>query len=306
MTLHQDMIYALGGVPVLGEMTTGKVWFVHSVRTNKTGNNGKKPSQAFATLDEATNACTANNNDIVYIMPNHAETIASATTWAPDVAGVQYIGIGLGSDAPELTFSATSSQIIASGENSLFRNIRFIAGISAVAKGVAVTAAHVTFERCTWDFGANTYDFVEMLACHDVDYLTVSKCRFIAENATAGAAMAVHLDGSDHARIEDNLFTGDYSITVVGTHSTDAVGKSVMILGNNIYNDDTASTYGAGISFRVAFTGVIARNMVGCLSSGIAADPATIDPGSCMMFENYVQWQIDHYGVATLMGIATT
>jgi len=306
MTTYGDQVYQYGGMPIGGEMTTGSVFFVSSVRTGMKGNDGSKPTKAFATLDEATNACTANKNDIVYIMPNHAETISGATTWVPDVAGVQYIGIGLGADAPELTFSATGSRIPISGGNNMFRNIRFISSVSAVVMGVDVLASHVAFENCTWDFDESGDDFLIMLECDSFDYLTVKNCRFIAENAIGGAASAIHLDASDHVRIEDNLFTGDYSYSVIESKSSDAVGKSVMVLGNNIYNDDTASTAGAGISFRCAFTGVIARNMVACLSSGIAADPPTIDPGSCLMFENYVAWQIDHYGVSTLMGTAST
>ena len=63
----------MGGVPVSGAFTTGKCWFVNS-EIGSDGNTGKKPTQAFATLDKATNMCTANKGDIVYIMPNHNET----------------------------------------------------------------------------------------------------------------------------------------------------------------------------------------------------------------------------------------
>ena len=305
MSTTNDVLYHMGGVPVHGDMTTGSCFFVSSV-TGSDGNTGKKPSKPFATLDKATNMCTANKHDIVYIMPNHAETIASATTFVPDVAGVQYIGIGMGADAPELTFSATGSQIIVSGGNNTFRNIRFVAGISAVVLGVSVTVSHVTFDRCTWDFGANTYDFVQMLSNTDYDYMTVRNCRFIAENATAGADTAIKLDATDHVIIENNFFSGDYAVAVIASHSTDAAGKSIMILDNKIYNDDAASTCGAGISLRCAFTGVISGNMVGALSTGIAADPQYLDPGSCLMFENYVTNAIDHYGSQALTGTAST
>jgi len=305
MTTVGDQLYQYGGVPVGGEFTTGNVFFVHN-GTGSDSNTGKKPSTALASIDAATNKCTANTNNVVYIMPNHAETISSASIWVPDVAGVQYIGIGMGADAPELTFSATGSKISVSGGNNLFRNIRFVAGVSAVVLGVDIGANHVTFENCVWDFSTTAFDFVTMLQCDSYDYLTVRNCRFIAENATAGADTAIHLDAADHLQIVDNLFTGDFAYSVINSKSTDAAGVSAMITDNNIYNDDTASTAGAGISLRCAFTGIIARNMIGCLSSGIAADPATIDPGSCLMFENYVAWQIDHYGVSTLMGTATT
>ena len=294
-------MYHMGGVPVHGVMTTGNCFFVDSV-SGSDGNSGKKPSQAFATLDKATNSCTANTNNVVYIMPNHAETISSSAIWVPDVAGVQYIGIGLGADMPELTFSATTSKVIVSGGNNLFKNIRFVAGISAVAIGVDVQGHHVTFEGCHWDFSTTAFDFVWMLACDSYDYLTVRNCRFIAENATAGADAGIRLDAADHVIIENNLFTGDFALAAIISKTTDAAGKSAMILGNNIYNDDAASTYGGGIALRCAFTGMIARNMIASLSTAVAP----IDPGSCLMFENYISAAVDHYGVNTIAGTAGT
>lgn len=303
MTTFGDVVYHMGGVPASGKFTTGNVFFVDSVH-GADGNTGKKPSKAFATLDKATNSCTANNNDIVYIMPNHAETIAASTTWVPDVAGVQYIGLGLGSDAPELTFSATGSRIDVSGGNNLFQNIRFVAGISAVVKGVDVNVDHVTFDNCTWDFSTTAYDFLIMLEIDAYDYLTVQNCRFIAENATAGSNMAIHLDDAHHVIIRNNIFTGDYAVGAINNYGSDALGKSLMIVDNLIYNDDTASTWGGGIHLGAAYTGMIARNMITHLNDDDLG--LCIDPGSCQMFENYVAEAIDKYGIATACGTAAT
>jgi len=298
------MVYALGGVPVLGEMTTGNVFFVSSV-SGSDGNNGKKPSQAFATLDKATNACTANNGDIVYIMSNHAETIAASTTWVPDTAGIKYIGLGVGTDAPELTFSATGSTIAISGGNCVFRNIRFIAGISAVTTGITVTGTHVTIEDCVWDFSTTAFDFVRMLDLYGADYAKVRRNRFIAENATAGSNEAIHIQGSDYIEIKDNLITGDYARTAIFSLASDAVSVAINIANNSIYNDDTASTQGGLISLRAAHTGMIAKNLGAWLCKDGDSDTA-IDPGSCLMFENYIATAIDEYGANNLIGTAST
>jgi hypothetical protein len=45
--------------------------------------------------------------------------------------------------------------------------------------------------------------------------------------------------------------------------------------------------------------------MVGWLSKAAEGDIA-IDPGSCLMFENYVCNAIDEYGVQTLIGAASS
>jgi hypothetical protein len=306
MTTFSDQVYQYGGMPVGGEMTTGNVFFVSSV-SGSDGNTGTKPSQPFATLDKATNACTANNNDIVYIMPNHAESIAATTTWVPDVAGVKYIGIGLGADAPELTFTATGSKISFTGGNNLISNIRFIAGISAVALGVDVVSTnHVHFDRCVFEQGTTSgYDFVWSIRFDTANYCSVKNCNFIAEAAADGASSAISIDNSDYLVISNNAFSGDFANSAIESATTEAASTAIRITDNDIYNDDTTSTYGGGIALRCAATGVIARNMVGWLSKAAEGDIA-IDPGSCLMFENYVCNAIDEYGVQTLIGAASS
>ena len=157
MSVTNDVLFHMGGVPVHGEMTTGSVFFVDSV-TGSDGNTGKKPSKPFKTMDKATNSCTANKGDIVYVMPNHTEDLATATAWVPDVAGVQYIGIGVGSDMPNLTFSQTVSIINVGGASNVFRNFRFTANIDAIVVAVEIGAHYVTFDSCIWEIGdTSTY-----------------------------------------------------------------------------------------------------------------------------------------------------
>jgi len=304
MSVTNDVLYHMGGVPVHGEFTTGNVWFVDSNRGNKKSNNGKKPSTAFATLDEATNACTANNHDIVYIMPNHAETIASATTWAPDKAGIQYIGIGLGSDAPELSFSATSSAITVSGANNLLRNIRFVTSVTACVVGVVVGADHVTFDGCTWDWDETGDDFITMLNPTACDYTTVQNCRFIAQTVVAGNITAIQFKDSLNLVIKNNHFQGDMGTAAI--LSTDAaVSTSILISGNQIYNDDTDSTCG-GIKITTACTGMICDNRIAHTSAVGADDNPVIDPGSCILFENYIAKLVDTTGIVTMANALAT
>ena len=303
MTTFGDQVSQYGGVPVNSELTTGSVFFVSSV-TGSDGNRGIKPTLPFATLDKATNACTANKNDIVYIMPNHAETIASATSWVPDVAGVQYIGIGMGADAPELTFSATGSTIDISGGNNIFRNIRFVAGVSAVVAACDVNANHVTFDNCTWDFSTSTYDFVIMIDLSAFDYCTVKNCRFIAETATAGSNVAIQFEDSHQMTVVNSHFSGDFAVAVIS--STDAdVSNNVLIDNNVIYNDDTASTNG-GIRMTAACTGVISNNMVVHLSTAGHDDAPAIDPGNCVIMNTHTSKIAGTYSADGLVGTLAT
>nr|NIQ12012.1 hypothetical protein [Gammaproteobacteria bacterium] len=174
--------FRLRGIPQTSELlTTGNVYFVSSV-TGSSGNSGESIAAPLATLDQATNKCTANQHDIVYILPNHAETISSATSWVPDIAGVQYIGIGVGTDAPELTFSATASRIPVSAANVTFKNIHFVAGISAIVEGVSVTGDYFTMENCKFKFSTTAYDFISMLDLDTAHHAVIRNNHFIAEN----------------------------------------------------------------------------------------------------------------------------
>lgn len=74
MTTVADGLFQYGGMPVTPGVPvpfTGNVYWVNPV-TGADGNNGSKPSAAFATLYAAHNACTAGNNDVVYLIGNGA------------------------------------------------------------------------------------------------------------------------------------------------------------------------------------------------------------------------------------------
>jgi hypothetical protein len=103
-----------GGVVVLtDDDTTGTHFFVDS--NSATGADsagyGRDPDEPCLTIDYAVGLCTANKGDRINVMPGHTETIAGATGLVVDVAGVQIVGLGYGSEAPLLTFSAAASTI---------------------------------------------------------------------------------------------------------------------------------------------------------------------------------------------------
>jgi hypothetical protein len=138
----------------------------------------------------------------------------------------------------------------------------------------------------------------------DSHYTTVVNCQFIAENATTGANNAITIDASNFCRIEKNVITGDYAESAIHTASSDAVSKAIVIDGNQIYNDDTASTMGGGIHFPVANTGIISNNNIAHLNDD--EGDIIIDPGSCLLMNNLTCTKIDTYGIDTLVGTASS
>jgi len=294
--------YKINGIPMQGdEMTTGEIYFVDSV-TGLSGNTGEDPKHPLATIDQAINKCTANKGDKIYCMPNHAETLGdNATSLVPDIAGISIISLGHGADAAELTFSGTSSSINVQAANITFKGIRFIAGVSAVAVGLDVSADHCKIKDCTFDFSSTGYDFVIHINVDAVDYCHIHNNRLIAQNATAGSNDGVRLDDTHHTEIIGNYISGDFArAAIIGEG---AAGVSLMIKKNYIYNDDAAAASN-GIDLNVAFTGMIADNTIFSLYNTACA--AIIDPGSCGMSQNYISNAIDQYTIATAVGAAST
>lgn len=72
MTTVADGLFQYGGMPVTPGVPvpfTGKTFWVDPLNGSD-GNNGRKPSAAFATLYMAHAACTSGNNDVVYLIGN--------------------------------------------------------------------------------------------------------------------------------------------------------------------------------------------------------------------------------------------
>lgn len=281
------------GVPVIGggsliPPTTGKYVFVHS-GTGSNQNEGDSPSAPMATIDGAVGKCTANAGDIIIVMPGHAENISAATSLVVDVAGVQIIGLGHGRNRPVLTYTATAGTIEMDAANTRLSNVVLRASVSAVVVGINVDADGVTLDSLEFTFDETGDDFVTMVDIDAVNLATVQGCYFRAEE-TAGAAEAIRLDDCDYVRIVGNQFTGIWSdAPIIGEG---AVGVSLLIADNVIYNGDTSDQN--GIDLNVAFTGLITNNRIGTLyATGIAG---LLDPGSCLCSQNYATNAIDETG----------
>jgi len=131
------------GVPVLGGgpiVTTGNIFFVDSGVGSDSG-SGTDSGQPFATIDYAIDRCTKDQGDYIIVMPGHAETIASATTLVPDIAGVHILGLGSGGSRPTLNFSATGSKIIMSAASVTIENFLFTGGVDLIVTMIEPIAA---------------------------------------------------------------------------------------------------------------------------------------------------------------------
>jgi hypothetical protein len=140
-----------GGLPTLVDAShfPGNVFFVDVNATNAgaTAGFGYHPDSALTSILLAQSFCTANQGDVVFILPGHTETVAAATEVALSKAGVTYIGLGSGTSRPTLTLSATGSNIPISAANIALKNILITTtGTINVTAGITVTGTDCLLE----------------------------------------------------------------------------------------------------------------------------------------------------------------
>jgi hypothetical protein len=142
-----------------GLLTFGNIFFVSSV-DGSDSDSGTTPTSAKATLDAAIGLCTANNGDVIFLLPGHSEALTSTNTNL-DVTGVTIIGLGSGLMRPELTFGVTSSRINVTVADCTLQNIRFTAGVGDVVTAVLhATAAQNTRYIDIEFFATSTFNFI--------------------------------------------------------------------------------------------------------------------------------------------------
>lgn len=266
-----------GGVFTIAdiEQHPGDVYFVHSGTGTNAAGNGQNPDAPVATIDYAIGLCTASKGDVIYVLPGHAETIAAADGFDADVAGIKIIGLGWGAQRPTLTFSATASDVAIGADNVTVENLRFVAGISAVVRGINVEGkTDFTLRNCEFLQGSTTgFDFVDSLILAASSHrATIENCRFLAEPATAGAATAIKLSGaSSNVRVAKCEFMGDYSTACVNGITT--LSQGLMFTDNLVHNTDASEPY---LEVITGTTGVISGTR-GLASGGTVAANAVAD-----------------------------
>jgi len=182
----------------------GNVYWVDS-GSGGAGNSGQFLSPV-ATIDQAINKCTNNNNDIIYIKAGHAETIADATSLVADIAGVTIIGLGRGTSRPTLTFSAAASSIPVSAANVTFQNFVMTANFADVAAAFTPTGKNLTVSDVVFNNGGTNLNWVNLAAVattdNNADGLTFSRCHFFEIDTAVEAVADIDVD-IDGLTIED-------------------------------------------------------------------------------------------------------
>lgn len=245
--------------------TPGKVFFVHSGRGSDT-NVGDVDVSPRATLAATLPKCSASRGDQIWLLPGHAETVATAGGLPFATAGVSVFGLGIGSDRPTLTFSgSTAATLLVTAAACRIANCIFdLTGIDALDNPLLVQAPGFQFTDNRVICASSTAQAVlALLTTAAADRLYVARNRFEG-SSDAGMTAVVTLVGGDGAVIEDNDFYGAYGQTVGAIRSITTLCTNCNILRNRINNRTAGST--KAITMLTGSTGVIAGNMMQILS----------------------------------------
>lgn len=256
--------YKINGIPISGaELTTGNIWFVDSNTGSDGSSMGTSIKRPFATVDYAIGMCTENKNDVIYVMPGHAET---TTAIAADVAGIQIIGIGVGRNRPTLTATAAASDLIdVTAANIRIQNIRIVGAASDCTSLVSVAANDFELIGCNLEQSATP--LIGVAITHNYDRTLIKDCLFMG--TAAGPDVAVDLQGSGDSQ--------DYSIigctfNYMGSTGLDLAGvRSSKIDGGVLIKDcQFIGMDATAIDFNSSATGLIDNVSVLSLNATVA------------------------------------
>lgn len=273
-----------GGFSTVEDMTrtTGNRFYVDSGASDNgdTDGYGLTPDAPFATIDFAIGECTANNGDIIYVMPGHTETISGAAGIDADVAGIKILGLGHGADRPTITLSAVASTFELGAASVWIENLLFTTSAASTII-VDVNAADCSIINCEFRMGtAVTAIDVNGGSANACDRTTVDGCIF--DGSADGPDTAIGLDEvADQVTIQNCYGYGLFDDAVV--HNPTGKVLTNLLIQDNVFINTTAASH--SIELVSACTGMIAYNRLG--SPLADATPGDLDGGACHMIENF-------------------
>ncbi|MDO8704071.1 MAG: hypothetical protein Q7J84_03915 [Sulfuricaulis sp.] len=242
---------------------TGNVFFVDSA-VGTDGGDGSTPDTPFATIDYAIGKCTANQGDMIVVLPGHAETTTAITM---DKAGIKIVGLGEGASRPAITGDAVADVITVTSANVLIENLRFVTPTAAVTALINVAANRVTVRGCVFELGANIVDAITITAAGELPVFEDNEVVVTAD----GPDSWLKFEGVvDRPIIRRNHIVGTDGTNAFddGVIDFDSVAVTNPVIYDNVFADnDVAVTVAANVG---AITGeVIGPNKYGLVAVNV-------------------------------------
>ncbi len=269
--------YGVGNV-----VTTGNVYFVDSGATNASdGNDGRSPTRPWATVDgNMTGTLTANNGDVIFVMPGHAETVTAAITL--DVAGVRVIGLGWGRSRPAITPSGAIDTVDVTAANCWLENVRIIGQAADSTASLNVSGDDFTCVKCVIEQGATPLVGVTIAGA---DRFHFKDCMFMGTAAGPDVGIDIETGDSLDWIVEDCTFNYVQSVglDLAGIRASFKQSGGLVKNCNFIAMNVTAIDINSSVN--ALSDGMIAFNNIGAIAAVSNID-TMIDAGGYLLIEN--------------------
>lgn len=233
--------------------------------------------------------CRSGRNDIVVLMQGHTENV-TATTFTNLVAGTRIVGIGRGSNRPNLRWTATTSQLALNKADCVISNVIMRCEGAVVVKAIAVTAADCAIYNCDIDFGSTATTNLSTIGLD----IGVGANRFEFRNnyvhtvvdATPTQAIVISSTGDGIAITDNDLLVATSAVTKGVIDITGAAtGLRICrnLIQNRVASSETCISSGA-----VACTGIVSENFCASEAGTPVSDLIELNAASLLrLFQNF-------------------
>lgn len=235
-------------------------------------------ARLYTTLNAALALCRAGQNDIVVVLPGHAENVAAADSWSNLVAGTTIVGLGNGNLRPTFTWSTATSTALLDVANVSISNCIFkMAGPSGttaitVAAPMTISAAGCSLSNCLFqcEIDADQGATIAVTTTAAADDLTITDCHFYGSTDGTLVTTYLRLVGADRFRMFNSTFYGATSSTTVGLLQMLTTASTDVHIENCTFQNQKASSVHAATGMAAA-TGSVVRCNFGILDNATLA-----------------------------------
>jgi len=291
-------------------LSTGDRFFVGSTVTASSDatTHGASPDRPFATIDYAVGQCTASQGDIIYVMPGHVETVASAAALDFDVAGIKVIGLGWGDSRPIVNLTATDSTVELNADDMWIENLRFKGSIADLVVGLDIKTGcdDLMIKNCEIGGAASSTEMLKGVTIEATnDRITFDGCYF-KEPSGGDATAAIFTEGAfSNLLIENCTFWGDWSDSTLDLNAAQVAANGVIVRDCDAYNSDAdaglfATLHNGTVAHFIRCTTAIGKSNTPPIPANQDGATTAIECYGCEAGETYgVIWPLTatNYGI---------
>ena len=260
--------------------------------------NSRGPVAKTAT---ALDLCTANNGDVIVLMPGHSEAIGNETI-SIDVEGVSVIGIGLGDKQPQFVYNHANAKIEIAAENVYWQGIRHTASVTDIAIAIEIADAmnYCTVRKCKFDYDAAGVDeFLVSIRTNDATNNALIEDNYIDMGIGAAVSAISFTKDTDSTIVRGNTIMGDYSTACINGITT---LSTKLLIEKNLLLNGLSGDIGtvAAIVLLTNSTGVIRDNDI---MSNLSTMLGVVVADKCMLYRNYTS-EVAGTETGTILGAA--